>query len=228
MSVVFRRIKSRIKRVFRPPLHGPDVARPFHFLGTEYGGWPLLESTPRGAVVYSFGIGEDISFDLGAIARFGCVVHGFDPTPKSVAWVRAQPLPEHFAFHPFGIAAEDGEAEFFAPAVDGYVSFSASPAKYGAGGSVKAPVLRLETILFRFNHSPPDVLKMDIEGFEYSVIEDILASPIRPSQLLVEFHHGMYDGIGEDKTIRAVEALRAAGYRIFYVSEAGREYGFTL
>jgi FkbM family methyltransferase len=202
------------------------VNLPFDFLGTKYGGWPLLASTPRGAVVYSFGIGEDISFDLGAIERFGCLVHGFDPTPRSLAWVRRQTLPEQFAFHPIGIAAEDGEAEFFAPAIDGHVSFSASPSSPAVGKPIKAPVMRLETILSRFNHRAPAILKMDIEGFEYGVIDDILAGSLRPSQLLVEFHHGMYDGIGKEKTIAAVDALRNAGYRIFYVSDAGREYGF--
>lgn len=218
--------KRWVRRLLRPPLHKPDIHARFLFLGTEYGGWPLLETTPRGAVVYSFGIGEDISFDLGAIERFGCVVHGFDPTPKSLAWLKEQALPEQFAFYPVGIAAEDGEAEFFAPAVEGFVSFSASPAVQGAR-SIRAKVMRLETIIKKFNLPPPDILKMDIEGFEYDVIADILAGPVRPHQLLIEFHHGMYDGIGEDKTNNIVDALRYAGYNLFYVSYVGREYGFV-
>jgi len=30
---------------------------------------------------------------------------------------------------------------------------------------------------------------MDIEGAEYEVIDDLIASGIRPKQILVEFHH---------------------------------------
>lgn len=227
MSNTVRRVKSRLQRFLRPPLHRPDVDLPFRFLGTEYGGWPLLASTQRGAVVYSFGIGEDISFDLGAIECFGCFVSGFDPTPTSVAWVKTQTLPEQFTFHPIGIAAQNGEAEFFPPAIEGHVSFSANPSKARAGESVKAPVMRLETIFSRFNYPPPVILKMDIEGFEYDVIPDIMDGSLRPKQFLVEFHHDLY-GFQKDDTLLAVEKLRSAGYKIFYVATSGREYGFCL
>ena len=67
---------------------------------------------------------------------------------------------------------------------------------------------------------------MDIEGFEYSVIDDFDENPFRPQQLLVEFHHGMY-GIGNDRTLAAVSKLKATGYRLFYVSGGGHEYGFA-
>ncbi|GIS18490.1 MAG: hypothetical protein CM15mP120_04060 [Pseudomonadota bacterium] len=39
-------------------------------------------------------------------------------------------------------------------------------------------------------HDHLDVLKMDIEGAEYAVLDDMLQSNILPDQLLVEFHHG--------------------------------------
>ena len=36
------------------------------------------------SIIYSFGIGEDISFDLSLIKEFDCNVFGFDFTPKSI------------------------------------------------------------------------------------------------------------------------------------------------
>ena len=107
---MLRSLKGFVRRVLRPALHKPDVCAPFHFFGTEYGGWPLLKSTPEGSLIYSFGIGEDISFDLESIERLKCIVHGFDPTPKSLAWIASQKLPSEFHFHRFGIADRDGEA----------------------------------------------------------------------------------------------------------------------
>lgn len=68
---------------------------------------------------------------------------------------------------------------------------------------------------------------MDIEGFEYSVIEDILKGSIRPKQLLVEFHHGMY-GFSSSRTEEAVTQLSTCGYKLFYVSSSGHEYGFVF
>lgn len=222
--------KHFFRRLLRRPMHRPDLRLSYVVLGTDYGGWPLLpEYIDADSVIYSFGIGEDISFDLAAIDRYGCHVFGFDPTPKSQAWLSTQILPKNFIFYPVGIAAEDGEAEFFVPAVDEHVSFSVSPAQQAHGSrSIKAEVMRLETIISRLAIPSPDVLKMDIEGFEYDVIRDILNGSLRPKLILVEFHHGIYDGIGEDETNVAVDALRSAGYSLFFVSSSGREYGFVV
>ena len=66
---------------------------------------------------------------------------------------------------------------------------------------------------------------MDIEGAEYEVLDDLLASPLKPTQLLVEFHHH-FPGIELEKTADLIGRLRADGYRIFAISDAGREVSF--
>jgi len=53
----------------------------------------------------------------------------------------------------------------------------------------------------------------------------MLARRIPVKQLLVEFHH-RWPQIGIEKTKRAIQALNAAGYRIFSVSPSGEEYSF--
>jgi FkbM family methyltransferase len=225
---MIRQLKAVARRILRPPLHLPDRALSFDVLGTEYGGWPLLrDETPIGALVFSFGIGEDVSFDLEAIERFNCVVHGFDPTPRSQAWVQRQTLPPTFRFHLMGLGGIEGELEFFAPERDEHVSYSAQPApKSDLTRKITAPVKRLEQLIEEIGSGAPDVLKMDIEGFEYAVIDDILSGPVRPHQWLIEFHHRMY-GIPNSRTEAAVNKLRSAGYQLFYVSESGHEYGFV-
>src|SRR4051812_16621969 len=80
-------------------------------LGTEYGGYAVCPTNlGAGSIVYSFGVGTDISFDEALIALCGVTVHAFDPTPRSVEWVKAQSLPERFVFHDWGIAGFDGSA----------------------------------------------------------------------------------------------------------------------
>lgn len=221
-------LKAVARRILRPPLHSPEVRLPHVVLGTEYGGWPLLTGlTPVKPLIYGFGVGEDISFDLAAIEQFGATVHAFDPTPRCRAWVERQTTPADFHFHAIGLGAEDGEAEFFAPEKDVNVSFSAKPAALSdKSQAVKAPVRRLSTIIADLGTGLPDVLKMDIEGFEYDVLDDLIASDLRPAQLLVEFHHRMY-GIPNATTERQIDRLREAGYRIFYVSSGGHEYGMV-
>ena len=70
-----------------------------------------------------------------------------------------------------------------------------------------------------------DLLKMDIEGAEYDVLDGMLASDIRPKQLLVEFHH-RFSSIGLEATRDMIRRLEEAGYRIFAVSTVGREVSF--
>ena len=74
-------------------------------------------------------------------------------------------------------------------------------------------------------HDHIDLLKVDIEGAEYEVIEDFLASQVDVKQVLIEFHH-RFPEIGLDQTRQAVAALRAAGYQLFYISSTGQELGF--
>lgn len=214
--------------MLRPPLHRPEIDLAYEVLGTSYGGWPLLtRETPDSPVIYSFGVGEDVSFDIAAIEQKGATVHAFDPTPRSRSWIEGQSLPASFHFHPIGLAQEDGEAEFYAPPVAAHVSFSAQPAPNSDRGlAIRAPVQRLATIIGNLATAMPDVVKMDIEGFEYGVLDDLLAGELRPQQLLVEFHHRMY-GIANARTIEQIAKLRDVGYRIYYVSESGHEYGLV-
>jgi hypothetical protein len=64
------------------------------------------------------------------------------------------------------------------------------------------------------NHQKIEILKMDIEGAEYDVIEDLLQSNPDVRKLLVEFHH-RFSSIGKHKSKDIIEKLINHGYRIF-------------
>ena len=194
-------------------------------LGNHRAGWRMC---PNGlfpsSVVYSFGVGEDISFDLELIGRFGVCVHAFDPTPRAIAWVAQQRLPGKFVFHCCGIADFDGRARFLPPENPAHVSHTLVQ-RETPWPAIELPVRRLRSIMKNLGHQQIGLLKMDVEGAEYAVLIDLLAARIFPKQLLVEFHH-RWPEIGIAKTKRAISDLNAAGYRIFDVSPSGEEYGF--
>jgi len=195
------------------------------FLGKEGARWCICpDDLSADSLVYSFGVGEDVSFDLQLIEQCGARVYAFDPTPQSIAWVHSQVLPDGFVFHPYGVAAFDGICRFLAPENPAHVSHTIL-ARPSLPGGLDLPVHRLLTIMKMLGHTSIDLLKMDIEGAEYQVINDLIECGIRPRQLLVEFHH-RWPEVGIEKTRTAIRDLNCAGYRIFDVSASGEEYSF--
>lgn len=167
-----------------------------NFLGTDYGGWGIdLTLLNQESIVYSFGVGTDISFDKKIIEIFGCKVYAFDPTPRCLEWIKTQNLPKNFEFIEFGLSDFDGVSFFDLPPKDTWVSFSET--KNPKNNSVECEVKTLKTIMRLLNHVNIDVLKIDIEGSEYHVIPNILENKIFPKQILVEFHDNYKNKINE-------------------------------
>ena len=86
---------------------------------------------------------------------------------------------------------------------------------------------RLPTIMRDLGHDRIDLVKMDIEGAEFSVLDDLVDNNVLASQLLVEFHH-RFEGIGIGKSREAIRKLKSHGYRVFHVSPSGEEVSFVL
>jgi FkbM family methyltransferase len=186
-------------------------------VGNEYGGYLVDESSLRpDSVVYSLGVGKDISFDLAMIEAFGVAIDAFDPTPEVKAWLATQTLPSQFRFHDVGIADTDGNIAFYLPPRSDYISHSIVHARQYSSDSIQVPIARLSTVMRQLGHLRIDVLKMDIEGAEYAVIEDIVRSNIHVGQILVEFHHRL-SGVGTSRTRRALELLEARGMKVAHV-----------
>lgn len=180
----------------------------------------------RASVVYSFGIGDDVSFDLGLIRSFSVEVHAFDPTPGSLGWLATQELPLAFHAHAFGVADRDAMVPFFPPCHTAHVSHTMLSRSSGhPAESREAPVYRLETIMKMLGHTRVDLLKLDIEGEEYAVIRDLVKCDIPVGQICVEFHH-RWPEVGPGRTREAIRLLNGSGYRIFDVAPTGEEYSF--
>jgi FkbM family methyltransferase len=206
-----------------------EVTTATEFHGTVYGGWAILKgSLDADSIIYSFGVGEDASFDLSLIGKYGCRVHAFDPTPKSADWVAENIQDGRFVFEKSALADHDGTIRLYLPRDPRHVSASlVAGSRTAAENHFAAPCYRLESILNRLGHSRLDVLKMDIEGAEYSVLQNILASHslAKPRQLLVEFHHWMHPFSVAD-TRKTLAELNHADYRVAWISGSGHEVLF--
>ena len=225
----FRRFKLALKRLSgREPRLNIDLRLPLQ----SFGVWQVCpDLLPAGGVVYSLGVGEDIDFDLAMIQAKKMEVHAFDPTPNSVEWLKRQEMPAGFHFHPWAVADKDGSF-FLYPRLlrDGTPSttmFTLLAESVDREGGVEVPAKTIARIMKSLRHDHVDVLKMDIEGAEYGVLDGLLASEIRPGQLLIEFHH-RHAGLHKAQTVKAIADLRTAGYALIDISSTGREFAFVL
>ncbi|MGB2673193.1 MAG: FkbM family methyltransferase, partial [Candidatus Acidiferrum sp.] len=114
---------------------------------------------------------------------------------------------------------------FYLPPREDWFSHSVIPARQFGRESVRLPVMRLSSAMQLLGHDRIDILKMDIEGAEYAVIEEIVCEKISIRQLLIEFHHRL-SSLGTDKTRKALALLEERGMRISSVCP--RKEVFTL
>lgn len=72
-------------------------------------------------------------------------------------------------------------------------------------------------------HDQIELLKIDIEGFEYEVIDDVISNGLNIRQIAVEFHD-FYKDIQRSSTRKSVRLLEQHGYRLIH--KRGHDHTF--
>jgi FkbM family methyltransferase len=171
--------RFRLRRSLRPRSNVPLVR-----FGSRYGGWVIpSDLVDASSIVYSGGVGEDVTFDLALIERTGCSVWAFDPTPRSIEYA-SKVSDDRFHFHPVGLWSTNCVKRFYGPLNPRDVSHTAV-----ASGDDRtyfdAECKSLETIMRELEHDHVDLLKLDIEGAEFDVIGSLTTTP---ECICVELH----------------------------------------
>ena len=123
-----------------------------------------------------------------------------------------------------GLSNLDGNLHFEPPADSSHISFT--PTGQPTTNSQELEVNRLVTLMGQLGHAEIDVVKINIVGAEYAAVKDIVASGVRPQQLLIKFNHNRL-GFTNSDTHQAVMSLYEAGYQRFFVGKAGHTQGFV-
>jgi FkbM family methyltransferase len=219
------KIKLLIKQILnKAPMLKNDIANAnVEFHGSNYGGWSIFSgSINENSVVYSVGLGTDVSFDQSIIGKYNCKVFGIDPTPGVEDFIMKSNL-KGFSYIKAGLAETTGQAKFFLPDNPEFISHSFK--SENTSEYILVDVYNLADLMKLNGHDKIDLLKCDIEGFEYGVINFLIEKNLKIKQLLIEFHHGMYGFTNED-TINSIKNLKDYGFKLFNISNTGREYSF--
>lgn len=176
---------------------------------------------PR-SVVYSGGLGSDITFEHELVERFGCQVALFDPSPTGQQTMsRPENQRPEFHYSPAALAGYSGKLGM-APPKPGEDSWFAREGQ----GEIEVPCVDLVSMMRQKGHERIDLLKLDIEGSEYGVLADLLRRRIPVRQIAVEYHHGILPGIRRSQTIKSMLALLARGYKL--LDQTGLNHTFFL
>lgn len=167
------------------------------------------------SVVYSGGVGKDVSFEHALAQNFGCDVVLFDPSPIGLATMNeTKNNNPKFHFFPVGLAGQVGTLRLappFTPEGDSWFAHD--------GGTIEVPCLDLPTLMQKNGHRHIDLLKIDVEGAEYGIIDQIVSQNIPVRQIVVEFHDNILPGIRLSQSLRATFKLLKRGYK--FVFETG-------
>lgn len=236
-----RRLRSRSPNDF---LHAVVRKTPLQLerLGTDYGGWyvPIAMLKP-GAVAICAGAGEDISFDV-ELNRRGLNVFTADPTPRAREHVKRvlaaaatganvginSSTTEFYDLTSFdparlhlmevGLWKADEVQRFFKPRDAGHVSHSIANLQHTEDG-FDARCVTLRSLCATAQVDTPLLAKIDIEGAEYAVLDDIAANGPHPQIVSVEFDEG-YNPLDADFAVRierTVRNLLRVHYRLAHV-----------
>ena len=183
--------------------------------------WNLAaDSISADSFVISGGAGHDISFELELVAKTGCRLVLLDPSPTGRATVDRADLPGRLVFEAKALSSKVGILCLARPLDMREGSWRLDPS--GSGDDMQST--SIVDIMQRFAVDRVDLLKIDIEGFEYDVLNSALEQRVPIQQICVEIHEGPTFGKSRsDRWSLTLQLLRAR-YRLIH--HEGQDHTF--
>ena len=186
----------------------------FQLIGTEYGGWLIdLDRIAPNSTVLSAGVGEDVSFDVFLMKNKNCKIVGIDPTPKSHRFIENSAPMKDFKLVKKALTSRDDDViTLYKNKNPSHVSESILDSHHSVlhFDSYYASTLTLQSLFDEYDNI--SVVKMDIEGAEYDVIETLEKIPESVTHFCVEFHHFCTSKTIED-TKHCINILDSLGFK---------------
>lgn len=193
-------------------------------IGAECGAWIVpTNKLNRESICYCVGVGENITFDVVLIERFGCRVFAYDPTPRAALHVQNHAANcDNYIYERIGVWDKDEVVRFYAPANPRNVSHSALNLQK-TETYFEAPCKRLRTLFTENGHKRITLLKLDIEGAEYKVVEAMLADQLQIDIVCIEYDEAFHplDAQYQTRIAASVKSILGAGYTLVAIGAPG-------
>lgn len=154
-------------------------------VGQGYGSYFLPEiATKVSGVAWLVGAGENLDLDKYLIDK-GWNVAIVDPTPRAIEFAQENlVLSDKIKFIQKGLWKESGDFKFYHPKNSDHVSLSITNLQHTTTYSMLATITPNE---LSSEIGIPLLVKLDVEGAAYEIIDCLLRSEIFPEFLLAEF-----------------------------------------
>ncbi len=237
------------KKYYKSRLKIQKVLNPNSFnnlisIGTQYGGWTIPDNLlNKSSICYLAGAGEDISFDVGIAEKYQSQAYIFDPTPRSkmhfeelkdkVSNNEKMPINndnskhydikienlDYLHFEDIGLSDESTEMKFFQPEDPQNISHSLTDYQ-NTSKYILVKVERLRDIMKKNGHDELDLLKLEIAGAEYPVIDSIIEDDLKIKTIIVQFDAVSYYSGNKSlkKAYIAIKKLMKFGYKLAGIS----------
>jgi FkbM family methyltransferase len=238
---ILMRASRRLQRIILEKFKVNKI-RNLEKLGTSYGGWTVPKDFFNAdSICYLAGAGEDISFDAALADRHHSQVHIFDPTPRAISHFSefcqhiksGERMPinngteyynfekSHLSclhFHDIGLWNKDEEIKLYAPDSPKKVSHSIVNLQHSNDYFI-GKVSRLTNIMKQNDHKQLDLLKVDIEGAEYEVINSIVEDKLNIKVIGVAYdeYTKPLDKDYLKRIMESVDKLLKYGYKLVYI-----------
>lgn len=199
------------------------------FVGDQIGGWVLpVALINQKSICYCGGCGDNISFDLSLIKLKQCSIFGFDPTPNVAELLTPLIINNpNYTLLQIGLWDKKEVVKFYEPQNMTHTAFSALNLQ-NTNNYVELNCDSVSNIASQLGHSKIDLLKIDIEGAEYKVIDSIIKDGPQPSIFCVEFdeYFSPIDAEARSRIIHYVDKIISSNYSLVH-SERNGNYTFV-
>jgi len=194
-------------------------------LGDRDGIWTIvMDGITSESVILSAGVGHNISFELELIEKTNAYIHVFDPSPTGLNTIKKlahKKGMENIIFIPKAISGSSGNIFLESPDIASEGSWKATSAG-NTESTIEIESVSVSDYCRNNEISHIDLLKIDIEGAEYDVIDNVLNENLSIKQICLEFHCKAQIGIRQTyfDLFWYVCKLFLNGYRIAHLTKS--------